>query len=366
MIPTKNQVISLEKGSKKIKIENLQICCSGAPISNTGYGTSEIQGAIQAFDVSHISFNRVSVKNVSGWAIKTSGKDISMTDCEFSNTYAGGVSFEGKHIRLERCGIHDVGTLYNGAVGISGGGEKNLVSHCEMYNLTYAGVNGFGKQSVAEYNLVYNFKTVLEDGGAFYCYGGDSTIYRNNAVLSPNNNHRQGWTYYFDELSKNCTMENNLAINTITPVHNHMADGLIIRDNLFIDQALQVLANPLCSNVHYSGNTFIADSVRFENSTGEPLQKKMETYHAIFQKFYEANGIVEFQDNKFFANSVSQAVLYMYNTNRIEKMDLSKNTQIADLAERKAFRTNIPEAWKNVGYRNNFAEVFKQMTSEKQ
>jgi len=364
VIPTVNQVFKFEKGAKKIAIENLRIACAGAPVSNTGYGTNEIQGAIQAFEVSGISFSRVSVKNVSGWAIKVSGSGISLSDCEFSNTYAGGVSFEGNTVKIERCGIHDVGILYNGAVGIMGGGCNNLVSHCEMYNLTYAGVNGLGSKSVAEFNLVYNFKTMLEDGGAFYCYGGDSTIYRNNAVLARNNNRREGWTYYFDELSKNCTMENNLAVNTITPVHNHMADGLIIRNNLFIDQDKQVLANPLCSNVHFTGNIFVANSVQFEHSSGEPLRQKKESYNAIFQKFYEANGVVEMIDNQFLADDVKWVVLEMYQASGSRKLNPDKNIYQTGRPERHNYRRKIPEAWETAGYRNNFAEVFEHMILE--
>ncbi len=364
LVPTKNQIINLEKGANHINIQNIQLSCAGAPISNAGYGANEIQGAIQANGVNDINFRNVSVKNTSGWAIKVKGADISITASEFSSTYAGGISFEGKNIRVERCGIHDIGKLYNGSVGINGDGENNIVSHCELFNLPYAGINGLGKRSIAEYNLIYNFKTMLEDGGAFYCYGGDSTVYRNNAALSATSNTREGWTYYFDEQSKNCIMENNLAFNTINPVHNHMADGIIIRNNFFIDQTKQRLTNQLCSNIHFSENTFVADNISFINPIGEiPLQKK-ETYNSVFQKYYTANGIVEFRGNMVYSNSVSQEILHMYATNRSERMKMDQNSLVTDPANRLLLRTKIPEIFNKVGYRGNFKEVFQTLNEE--
>ena len=297
LVPTKNQLFVFEKGARDIRIENLKISCAGAPMSNTGYGTTEIQGAIWAAGAKHLNFKNISVENVAGWAVKVEGSAIEISDCEFFNTGAGGVAYKGKNIRVERCGIHDVGKLYFGAVGINGEGEYNRVSHCELYNIPYAAINGVGNNSLAEFNLIYNFKLELKDGGAIYS-GSDSTVYRNNAALFKKGNTIEGWTYYFDELSKNCIIENNLAVNTLAPVHNHMANGITVRNNLFIDQGKQRINSSLCSDMHFTGNTFVADTIVFSAPTGEPLSKARSSYNFVFQKFYEANGIVEFKGNK--------------------------------------------------------------------
>jgi hypothetical protein len=144
LVPTQNQLFKFEKGSRGIKLENLSLSCAGAPMSNTGYGTSEIQGAIQAEGVSQLTLNSISVRNIAGWAIKIRGSEISISNGEFFNTGAGGINYEGNKISVERCGIHDVGKLYFGAVGISGAGKYNLVSHCELFNIPYAAISGVG------------------------------------------------------------------------------------------------------------------------------------------------------------------------------------------------------------------------------
>ena len=206
IVPTQNHIFKIENNASDITLENLQLSCAGAPIANTGYGTGNITGAILASKAKNLKLSKIDIKNVAGWAVKVSGSNISVTDCEFSFTGAGGLSYKGDHITVERCGIHDLGKLYFGAVGIMGGGHFNTVSHCELYNIPYCAINSLGNQSVAEYNLIYNFKQTMVDGGAIYG-GDDSTTYRNNAVIAPKGNTVEGWTYYFDELADNSTME---------------------------------------------------------------------------------------------------------------------------------------------------------------
>src|SRR5665811_233539 len=108
--------------------------CAGAPITNTGYGTNNITGALLAKKVNTLRLNNISIKNVAGWAAKVTGSNILITNCEFSYTGAGGLSFQGDSVSVERCGIHDLGRLYFGAVGIMASGENNRVANCELYN----------------------------------------------------------------------------------------------------------------------------------------------------------------------------------------------------------------------------------------
>jgi hypothetical protein len=361
MVPSQNHFFRIEEGTKNVTLQNLQMMCAGAPVSNTGYGTYAITGAILADQAENLVLNNLSVKNVAGWAVKLTGSNIYVTGCEFSYTGAGGLSYSGNNIRIERCGLHDLGKLYFGAVGIMGSGSKNLVSHCELYNIPYCAINGVGKYSVAEYNLIYNFKQMMVDGGAIYCYGGDSTIYRKNAVLYPTGNATEGWTYYFDELSINCIMENNLAVNTIVPMHHHMAEGVTIRNNLFIDEGHQKISYPLSSNLQFSDNIFIADEVLFSGPNGETGTTAKESLNTVFQKYYNCNGITAFERNQFYTNNISHDVLHVYNRIRTETFaftgqDGNKLYGVKDKM------TEVPESFDQTGYRGNFRQLYHQMT----
>jgi hypothetical protein len=362
MIPTKSHIIQIDKIASGISMENLEFSCSGAPVCNTGYATANITGAIVADQVSNLSLKNIQVKKVAGWAVKLTGTGISVSDCEFSETGAGGISYNGNHIRIERCGIHDLGKLYFGAVGIMGDGDNNLISHCELYNIPYCAINGIGSKSVAEFNLIYNFKQMMVDGGAIYTGGVDSMIYRNNAVICRKGNTIEGWTYYFDELAKNCIMENNLAVNTRVPVHHHMANDLLMRNNIFIDEGLQTISYPLCSNLNFSGNTFIAKEVRFSGPNGEKGSTKKESLNAVFQRYFDCTGISSFEGNKLFANSVSHDILHVYGTVRKDEFLPGKNQIIQDKGAENAVFQKLPEQFSETGYRNNFSNIYKTMT----
>jgi len=360
MVPTQNYLVKIEENCNGVILENLHFECSGAPISNTGYGTLNITGAILGNNAHNLSLKNIHVKNVAGWAVKVRGKNIDIQDCDFSFTGAGGVYLNGEKVRIQRCGIHDAGKLYYGAVGIYGNGVNHLISNCEIYNIPYCAINGLGNRSVAEYNLIYNFKQMMVDGGAIYSYGSDSSIYRFNAVLSPAGNKTEGWTYYFDELSTNCIMENNLAVNTIVPVHHHMADGIEIRNNLFIDEDYQKISYPLCSDIKVISNTFVAREILFSGPTGEYGTVPKENFNTVYQNYFDASGIIECSGNQFYTGKVKHDVLHVYNRIRTEDFSwISKNEN--RVLPREDFRMIIPDEYRKVGYRNNFDEVYNML-----
>jgi hypothetical protein len=361
MVPTQNHIFEIKDNSSEITLENLQLSCAGAPVSNTGYATVNITGAILVGKVNNLTLKNLTVKNVAGWAVKTRGTDVKISDCEFSYTGAGGLYMNGDHIKVERCGIHDLGKLYFGAVGIYGTGSHNTISHCELYNIPYCAINGIGKYSVAEYNLMYNFKQTMVDGGAIYMYGGDSTIYRYNAVLAPKGNKTEGWTYYFDELSVNCIMDNNLAVNTIVPVHHHMADKITITNNLFIDEGHQKISYPLCSNLGFSGNIFVAEEILFSGPTGEIGPTPKESLNAVFQRYFDCNGVVKFEGNQFFTDTVMHDVLHVYSPIRREPFKNDTTLWTKNPESRKTWYEKIPEGFDETGYRNNFKAVYEKM-----
>jgi len=361
MIPTQTHIFEIEKNSSGINLENLQLSCAGGAIVNTGYGTGNIAAAILASNVKNITLKNTMIKNVAGWAVKVTGSNISIDDCEFSFTGAGGLRYDGKHISVERCGIHDLGKLYFGAVGIMGGGNFNLVSHCELYNIPYCAINSLGNQSVAEFNLVYNFKQTMVDGGAIYG-ADDSTTYRNNAVIAPKGNTIEGWSYYFDELADHSIMENNLAVNTLVPVHHHMAGPLIIRNNVFIDEKRQEISYALCSDLTFSGNILIADEILFSGPTGEKGVTKKESLNAVFQRYFDCNGIVKFDGNQLLADTVIHDVLHIYSPIRREGFRFSKDQWSKNADTRKNWYTKIPDGFDATGYRNNFRQIYTQMT----
>lgn len=360
VVPTGDYIFRMDSGVHNISLENLILSCSGAPLSNTGYGSTFIEGAVQILYGTQILLKNLNISNTAGWGIKLKGKNIRIEDCEISQTGAGGIVYNGEQISVERCGIHDQGKLYFGAVGIFGEGKGNLVSHCELYNLPYCAINGLGAHSKASYNLIYNFKQWMTDGGALYCYGGDSTVYSYNAVLAPPDNQIEGWTYYFDELSRHCRVEKNLALNTRVPVHLHMANNVTVSGNVFIDQGTQFIDYQLTSDLIFTDNLFYADTVCFRGPTGERMSIRKEDLNSVFQKFYEANGIVDFTSNKLYCRAALQEVQHMYTADRTETFGLAGNMGKAIAYDSLLASIRESPSFNQTGYRGRFKELLYQ------
>ncbi|QGY47211.1 hypothetical protein GM418_27165 [Maribellus comscasis] len=365
LVPTKDFVFNLKKGADNITIRDINISCAGIKLKNPNYASGRLDaGAVRADSISNLLLEDVEIKNTSGWAVFIeNSSDVRVKDCEVSNTGAGGIRFSGTRISVENSGIHDVGKLFLSSVGILGKGSNNNISHCELYNLPYCAINGIGDHSLAEYNLIYNFKQHLEDGGAIYCNKADSTIYQHNATLLPVSSGIEGRTYYFDELSNHCKIYNNLAVNTLDPAHIHMANNIEVTNNLFYDQGLQIMGFRMSSNLRFINNTFIADTVIFSGPNGEPLTVKKESLNAIYQKFYEASGIVEMTGNKFYANAVQEQFVEIYTRKRQSDLPVEDLNDLSEPKSKNEFLEMIPEKFNQTGYRNNFWEVLEKMIS---
>jgi hypothetical protein len=157
-------------------------------------------------------------------------------------------------------------------------------------------------------------------------------------------------------------MENNLAVNTLVPVNHHMAGPLIIRNNVFIDEKQQTISYSLCSDLTFSGNILVAGEILFSGPTGEKGPVKKESLNAVFQRYFDCNGIVKFEGNKLLADTVMHDVLHIYSPIRREGFRFGNNQWSKNPESRKTWYTIIPEGFNETGYRNNFRQIYTQMT----
>jgi len=153
-------------------------------------------------------------------------------------------------------------------------------------------------------------------------------------------------------------------VNTIVPMHHHMASGIDIRDNLFIDEDHQKLSYPLCSDLRFKGNTLVAREVLFFGPTGEHGVNPKESFNTVFQNYFDATGIVQFSGNRIFAANLKHDVLHIYNRIRTEEFAwITKNeNKVYPLED---YLENIPDAFRKTGYRSNFDEVYNKMMERK-
>lgn len=132
-----------------------------------------------------------------------------------------------RNIDIINNSVHDIGTEYEGAVGIIAGYPENIViAHNDIYNTPYSAISvGFGwtsddnamKNNIIYANKLYDIGEVLCDFGGIYTLSKQpGSVCARNYI---NNVTRKPWfdygyaAMYFDEQTEGYTIEDNLLCN---------------------------------------------------------------------------------------------------------------------------------------------------------
>ncbi|MFA6471943.1 MAG: right-handed parallel beta-helix repeat-containing protein [Candidatus Latescibacterota bacterium] len=301
--PVSEYVFKLEKGTRNITLEGLTISSTTTPLVSGGFGAYMFDGAISGSNLAHCRFENLTIKNVGGWGIKAAGDSLMINACKIFNTGAGGVQFNGKAIEISQTSLHDVGLIYPSAIALSGGGDNNLISHNELYDTPYSAICYGGNYSIIESNTFTKTMTVLNDGAAIYFGGSKGIIVRGNIVRG-SRGHGPAHAYYMDEKADSCIVENNIAVNTMWPTHNHMTLNCFIRNNVFIDEGNQTLSFPRSFGMTFEKNILIAKEITFQTPTGEktPEEMKKGVPEAVWP-FFDATGITSMSNNIIYSTT---------------------------------------------------------------
>jgi hypothetical protein len=99
----------------------------------------------------------------------------------------------------------------------------------------------------------------LHDGAAIYMFAAVDCVMRGNYAHDITDTGGYGASsYYLDERSTNCIVEQNISINVVRPSHNHMATNNIIRQNVFINKGDLTLTLPRSTGFTFDQNVFYA------------------------------------------------------------------------------------------------------------
>lgn len=241
IIPTIESIIRIEgtkeKPVRNITLRGIGLSVTATPITAGGFGAGKFNGAVALAFAEDCHLQELEIFNVSGYAVKALESNFSVERCHIHHTGAGGMRFQaGQGVVVTDNHIHDVGVLYPSGIGIWGGGRGALISHNEIHDTTYTGIDCGGRGHLIEYNLIYRTMQELRDGGCIYVIGGKDVVIRNNFARDTTAvfDDYGLCAYYLDERSENCLVEDNLAVNIGWPSHNHIGRKNTIRNNFFI------------------------------------------------------------------------------------------------------------------------------------
>lgn len=272
--PTTETIFKLKAGTRNITIEGISVSATTTPLVSGGFGAGRFDGAITGRDIHDCTFRNLTIANVGGWGIKVRGSILRIEGSEVTGTGAGGIDFDGQNIIMTNNHIYEIGVTYPSAIAVSGGGNgiPCEISHNEIHGTPYSAITCSGDNHRIHYNLIYDTMRELFDGGGIYIGGCKGITLFGNIIRGSNEGYKRH-AYYLDEQAVNCVVENNLAFNSISPSHNHMAKNNIIRNNVFYDEGESNLAFYRCKDFIFENNIVYAKgAIHF---TGRDANKSM-------------------------------------------------------------------------------------------
>ena len=244
---------------KDVAMDGLTLSTTTTPMVASGFGAGAFAGAVTADYASGCRLVDLRVQNVGGQGIycRRCG-EMTIDNCETQDTGACGIRITGCHgCSVTECAVHGVGRTYPAALAVQLSGRDNVFAHNEVWDATYSGLGGSGDGHRIEGNLFHNVMTALADGAAIYVTFCKNVIVRGNFVYDIERE-KAAHAYYLDEQAQGCVVENNVALNTGWPSHNHMAWDNVIRNNVFVDDGDCKLTFPKSERFTFERNVIAA------------------------------------------------------------------------------------------------------------
>lgn len=264
----------------------------------TGKPKSGIVGSLQQHLYANTTFNR------------EGGQNNLITGCEFYQLGAGGVSMGGGNRLtleagnnvIENCAIHDLNRIersYRPAIHLTGVG--NSVRHCEVYNVANQAVLIHGNNHLIEYNYFHDVVLEAEDAGAIY-YGRDPSE-RGNVIR---------YNYFENIPDRGLTM----AVYA-----DDGACGLTITGNVFYRAGERVFMLGGGSDHTITNNIFI------ESKYGIHVDNRVQRWGADMVKLFESRMQAVGFDKPPYSTQYPQLLSYFG----------SKGAPVGNLAENNVF-----------------------------
>jgi hypothetical protein len=230
-----------------ITLRGLTLTATSTPLIQAGFGAHLLPGAVEVSgDVSGLVLEDLHIHHPGGTGIRIGGiaktdstpaskppRDIAIRRSTVTDCGACGMSLQGRHLTIEDNRLERLGCIYPATIALRTGGSLISIRHNEVSDCPYSAIVAGGTGNRVEFNRITRFMQVLDDGAAIYSFAFKNGIYRGNVVVGTS--HREASAYYFDEQSEGSVIEENLAVDTAWPNHNHMAQACHVRDNIFLD-----------------------------------------------------------------------------------------------------------------------------------
>lgn len=269
--PVLERVIRLAGTGKapveRVTLRGFSVQAATTPLKPAGFGAGAYDGAVSAVELKECAFENLEICNVGGQGIKAEKVSACRIEgCRIYGIGACGIRASGRETLIAGNHIHHTGVYHPSAVAVQVSHSPKepeaagiRVYRNEVHDATYCGIIGNGSGHCFEENLIYRVMLEMQDGGGIY--GSMShTVLRGNVVrdvVKMGDGYGVS-SYYLDEGSEQCVVERNVSIGVERPVHMHIANDLVIRDNVFVAATNMTLSFQSSRNCTVTGNMLYA------------------------------------------------------------------------------------------------------------
>jgi len=275
IIPIMDELFRIEN-TKNISINKIEIRSNNSPLMIGGFGAKWFSGAINVENSKNLKFDHLKFCNLTTHAIKAiKCNDVIISNCLIHNIGAAGIRLIGSGASITNNLIHDVGLIYPSTIALylnvtdpnaieewnMGKDEgNNVIDHNEIFNAPYTAISSGGHDTKITNNKVTKVMQTLADGGGLYITFCKNLILKGNYVGDISKQYGSGTSaIYLDEMTDNALIEGNLVVNVNRPLHNHLTEGNVIRNNVFINtEGGGLLTFPRCKNFTFEKNVFLS------------------------------------------------------------------------------------------------------------
>ncbi|MHB8900690.1 MAG: right-handed parallel beta-helix repeat-containing protein, partial [Thermoguttaceae bacterium] len=247
-------------------LRGLTLEATTTPLVAGGFGAYGFDGAVRIERARNCALEGLEIGCVGGWAIQSASLDDSqITGCRIHDIGAGAIRMSGSGTRIGGNSIHHVGLYYPSAIAVGVNGSRNAEGKSiqlyrnEIHDTPYSGIAAGGEGLVIEENLIWRVMLEMQDGGAIYGSGLKDSVLRGNVVRDVVKM-GEGYgvsSYYLDEGSEDCVVENNVSVGVDRPSHNHIATRIALRNNVFVSEGDMSLSFQRSAGCTVENNTLV-------------------------------------------------------------------------------------------------------------
>ncbi len=269
--PALERVIRLAGTDKapveRVTLRGFSVQASTTPLKPAGFSAGAYDGAVSVVNLKACAFENLEICNVAGQGIKADKVSACRIEgCRIYGIGACGIRASGRDTLIAGNHIHHTGVFHPSAVAIQVHHSPKepeaagiRVYRNEVHDAPYCGIIGTGSGHCFEENLIYRVMLEMQDGGGIYGMM-THTVLRGNVVrdvVKMGDGYGVS-AYYLDEGSEHCVVERNVSIGVERPIHMHIANDLVIRDNVFVAATNLTLSFQSSRNCTVTGNMLYA------------------------------------------------------------------------------------------------------------